>query len=164
MSETTALIVGGLLSGGFLLLGLFIGHWLERSSEKKKEFEVAKVELYDRLYKVYAGVSLLMAVGVTLPNITNDETREYRENIHSYSTDIMALLLRNEFPESESMLRLVIQVRLRNYTKTVAKGLEVVLAEHEKSIKNQTYLMALKAVIEEDEESKERKLLELAKD
>lgn len=164
MSETTTAIVVGLLSGGFLLLGIFIGHWLENSGEKKKAFEVAKVELYERLFKVYGGMSLLMVIRDTSRPITDAKAREYREDIHSRCTDILVLLLRNEFPESESILRLVTEVGLRHYNETVAKGLEAVLAEHEKSIKNQTYLKSLKTVLEEDEETTERKLRELAKD
>ena len=164
MSEITALIIGGLLSGGFLLLGIFIGHWLERSSEKKKELEVSKVELYDRLFKVYGGVSFLMAVGDTLRPITDTEAREYREVIHSHCTDILALLLRNELPETESILRLIPEVASRHYNKTVVKGLEAVLAKLEKSIENQTYLKALKTVLEEDPKTTEKKLQEPAND
>lgn len=154
MNDTLA---GVLIGGGIgilgILLGLILGHWLEQSSKKKQEFEVAKVELYERLFRVYALVSFLSAAGKSLPAGTESEMHNYRDTIMADCKVIMNLLLRNEIPQTSSILRLLCEVQLRQYNSKVEKGLQSVLDEVEKGVKNQLFIKARKAFLEEENET-----------
>jgi hypothetical protein len=155
-------ITGVLIGSGMgilgVLLGVIAGHWLEQSSKKKRDLEVAKVELYERLFEIYALVSFLSAVGVTLPAGTESEMRNYRDTIMADCKVVMNLMLRNKIRQNSSILRLLSEVQLRQYNSQVEKGLESVLGELEKGIKNQQFIKARKAFLEEENESVNRLL------
>lgn len=165
MSDISIALIGAAVGAGIGIVGtlsaVLLDNCLRSRGEFNRELEKTKLEVYDRLYKLYVGVRLLAEEGKTLPPITGEERGGYEKDLTGLVYEIRDLLLRTDIPQTESILRLLVKVAKKEYTEALANGLEAVRDKVASGIRNQRFLTAVQMILEEDEQTNEMKLREL---
>lgn len=165
MSDALIAFIGAAIGGAIGIIGavsaVVLDNSLRRRAEARKELERTKIEVYDRLYKLYAGICLLTGEWQKLPPISEEERKGYQKDFDRLVYEIRDFLLRNPIPESETIMRLMVVVGTRGYSTQLAEAIRKVKDEVAASIENQDFVKVTEGLLAEDFETKMAKYREL---